>query len=118
MAWKLKATGGYKFSKLISLKITDLLYIDDLKVFAASESKLRRVLRSVKDDMECVGLKWNEKKCTVAHVNRGCLIHGAENLKIDDAKVISRLEEGGSYKFLGVVENVKQEDRIVFQNAA
>ena len=39
-------------SKLISLKITDLPYIDDLKVFAASESKLRRVLRSVKDDME------------------------------------------------------------------
>ena len=28
-----------------------------LKVSAASESKLRRVLRSVKDDMECVGLK-------------------------------------------------------------
>ena len=41
----------------ISLKITDLLYIDDLKVFAASESKLRRVLRSVKDDMKCVDVK-------------------------------------------------------------
>ena len=55
-------------SKPISLKITDFLYIDDLKVFAASESELRRVLRSVKDDMECVGLKWNEKKYAVAHV--------------------------------------------------
>ena len=61
-------------SKPISLKITDLLYIEDLKVFAASESKLRRVLRSVKDDMECVGLKWNEKKSAVANVKRGCLI--------------------------------------------
>ena len=48
----------------------DLLYIDDLKVFAASESKLWRVLKSVIDDMECVGLKWNEKKRTVAHVKK------------------------------------------------
>ena len=76
-------------SKPTSLKITDLLYIDDLKVFAASESKLQRVVRSVKDDMECVGLKSNEKKCTIAHVNRGCLIQGAEDLKIDDATAIS-----------------------------
>ena len=58
----------------MSLKITDLLYIEDLKVFAASESTLRRVLRSVKDDMECVGLKWNEKRCAVEHVKRGCFI--------------------------------------------
>ena len=54
----------------------DILYIDDLKVFAASESKLWRVLKSVIDDMldmECVGLKWNEKKRTVVHVKKGCL---------------------------------------------
>ena len=74
IAWNLKATEGYKLSKAISLKITDLLYIDVLKVFAASESTPRRVLRSVKDDMECVGLKWNEKRRAVGHVKRGCFI--------------------------------------------
>ena len=73
IAWNLKATEGYKLSKPISLKITDLLYIDDLNVFAASESKLWRVLRSVKDDIKCAGLKWNEKKRTVVHVKKGCL---------------------------------------------
>ena len=46
--------------------------------------------------MEYVGLKWNEKKYAVAHVNRGCLIQGAEDLKIDGAKAISSLEEGNS----------------------
>ena len=105
-------------SKSISLKITDLLYIGDLKVFAEWQSKLRRVLRSVKDDMECVGLKWNDKKCAVAHMNRGGLTQGAEYLKIDNAKEISRLEEAVCYKFLRVLENVKQEDKIVLQNAA
>ena len=24
--------------------------------------------------MKCVDVKWNEKKCAVEHVNRGCLI--------------------------------------------
>ena len=38
-------------------------------------------------------------------------------MKIDNAKATSSLEEGGSYKFLGVLsENVKQEDRTVFFN--
>ena len=95
-----------------------IVYIGDLKVFAEWQSKLRRVLRSVKDDMECVGLKWNDKKCAVAHMNRGGLTQGAEYLKIDNAKEISRLEEAVCYKFLRVLENVKQEDKIVLQNAA
>ena len=68
--------------------------------------------------MECVGLKWNKKKCAVAHVNRGCLIQSAEDLKINSTKAVSSLEKEGSYKFLGALENVKEEDRIVLQNAA
>ena len=46
------------------------------------------------------------------------MTRGAGYLKIDNPKEISSLEEGGSYKFLGVLENVKQEDRIVPQIAA
>ena len=40
VAWRLRATERYRLSKPIGVKVTDLLYIDDLKVFAASESKL------------------------------------------------------------------------------
>ena len=36
VAWMLKATEGYKLSRPIGSKFTDLLYIDDLKIFAAS----------------------------------------------------------------------------------
>ena len=48
----------------------------------------------------------------------GGLTQGAEYLKVENAKEISSLEEAGCYKFLRVLENVKQEDRIVLQNAA
>ena len=44
-AWRLRETEGYRLSKPIKVKVTDLLYIDDLTVFAASESKLNRVLK-------------------------------------------------------------------------
>lgn len=36
IAWKLKATEGYRLSKPIDTKVTHLLYIDDLKIFVAS----------------------------------------------------------------------------------
>ena len=68
IAWKISASEGYKLSKPISVKVTDHLYIDDLKIFASSESKLNRVMESTKYAMEDVGLQWNSKKCAVVHV--------------------------------------------------
>ena len=44
VAWKLSSAEGYRLSKPIASKVTNLLYVDDLKVFAAFEGKLNRVL--------------------------------------------------------------------------
>ena len=87
IAWNLKATEAYKLSKRISLKTTHLLYIDDLKVFAASESKLLGILRSVKVDMECLSLKW-KGKCTVAQrvSDSRCEDRTSESTKFDSFK--------------------------------
>ena len=73
IAWKLQASEGYCLSKPINTKITDLLYVDDLKVYAASEVKLKVVLREVQAAMGDIGLLWNERKCAVVNVKRGCL---------------------------------------------
>ena len=73
IAWNLKATDGYKLSKPIEGKITHLLYVDDMKVFAASKSKLDRVLKVTKTAMEDIGLIWNGKKCSIAHIKKGVL---------------------------------------------
>ena len=62
-AWSLKATEGYGLSKPLSTKVPDLLYIDDLKIYAASEKKLNTVLRSTRGKMQDTGLQWNPKKC-------------------------------------------------------
>ena len=59
VAWSLRVTEGYRLSKPVGVKVTDLLYIDDLKVFATSESKLKRVLKETRGAMRDIGLQWN-----------------------------------------------------------
>ena len=72
----------YRRSKRISTKTTHLLYIDDMKLFAASENKLvKRVMTVTKNGMEITGLKWNEKKCSV---KRGQVEQGSGDIKIAD----------------------------------
>ena len=116
IAWKLRATSGYKLSKPIVCKVTHLLYIVDLKIYASSENNLERVMRTVEGGMDCIGLRWNEKKCAVVHVKRGC-VKQTENMEIDELKSIKSLGEESTYKFLGVLENSKQEDKLVLENA-
>ena len=59
VAWKMKSTEGYRLSKPISTKITDLLYIDDL-VFVPFENKLATVLKSMKLGTRDVGMEQEE----------------------------------------------------------
>ena len=111
IAWKVRATEGYRLSKPISTKITHLLYIDDMKLFAASENKLKRVMTVAKNGMESNGLKWNEKKCAVIYVKRGQVEQGRGDMKIADLKPNKSMDRHNAYKFLGVFENTKQDDK-------
>ena len=118
MVWKLKASEGYKLSKPISAKITDLLYIDDLKVFAASAMKMTRVLKATKESPKCMGMQWSEKKCAVTHMKKGAFDQIPSDMKLEESAVIARLKCVEQYKFLGVQENLKQEDKLVLDCAA
>ena len=51
------------------------------------------------------------------HVKRGC-VKQTENMEIDELKSIKSLGEESTYKFLGVLENSKQEDKLVLENAS
>ena len=104
---KVRATEGYRLSKPISTRITHLLNIDNLELFATSENKLKGVMTVAKNGMESTGLKWNEKKCAVIHVKRGQVEQGSGDMKIADLKPIKSLDQHNTYKFLGVFENTK-----------
>ena len=86
-------------------------------MYASSENDLERVVRTAKGGMDCIGLSWNEKKCAVVHVKKGC-VKQTENMEIDGLKLIKSLGEESTYKFVGVLENYKQEDKLVIENAS
>ena len=65
-----------------------------------------------------IGLLWNERKCAVVNVERGYLQELAPGLKIDKQQLIKSLTEDSQYKFLGVLESIKQEDSLVLESAA
>lgn len=114
----LKATEGYRLSKPIGKAVTHLLYIDDLKIFEASREKLGRAMAAVRGAMKDIGLEWNERKCSVAHVTRGTLQpEESESAGDSEREVSNSLAEGSHYKFLGVMENTKQDDDLSLQIA-
>jgi len=72
----------------------------------------------VKDGMESIGLKWNEKKCAVVHMKKGQLEQGEGDMTIADFRPIKNLSKDNTNKFLGVSENTKQEDKQVLEVAS
>ena len=86
-------------TKPIGEKIAHLLYIDDMKIYAASEEKLGRVIRSVKSAMADIGFEWNDQKCSVVHVKRGFLQDSGDGMRLGESEMIESLSEGSNYKF-------------------
>ena len=87
-----------------------MLYVDDMKVFAASQRKLDRVLKVTKTAMEDIGLIWNEKKM----LNRTLL----DSTNHNDQQSITNLKDGENYRFLGILENTLQEDSNVLETTS
>ena len=96
VVWKLLATEGYRLSEAIDAKITDLLYIDDLKIYASSEGKLAKVMEDMRDALKDIGLHWKKKKV------RG--------------NTCQSLKDWSNYKFLGVLKDIRQEVNLVLEN--
>ena len=80
-------------SKPINAKITDVLYIYDLKVYAQFESKLSCVLKNTKSCINDIDLQLNPKKCNVIHVKRGEMKQEIPGVKVSDTVVVQPLEE-------------------------
>lgn len=68
--------------------------------------------------MKDMGLRWNSKKCSVLHVKRGVQQEDNDSIKLDESFVNQSLKQQSHYKFLGVLENIKQEDQLALECAS
>ena len=75
-------------------------------------------MKSVKAAMKNDGLQWNSKICAVTHTRRGVLFANSADVKVDGNAKIPNLEEGQVFKFLGVLDCLRQEEDLALWCAA
>jgi len=85
-------------------KISHLLYMDDLKLIAKSEEELQKQMQTLKTYSDGIHMEFGLEKCAKITYKRGRLTH-LQNLVIDTNREIQELEQGKTYKYLGIEES-------------
>ena len=98
-----KAMVGYEFSESKE-KINHLLSMDDLKLYSRSEKGLDSLVQTVCVFSEDIGIEFGIEKCTMIEKRK---IVKSVGIGLPDGKVINSLQEGESYKYLGILEAEK-----------
>ena len=93
-----KAKATYEFSES---KINHLIFLDDLKLYSRSEKGLDSLVQTVRVFSEDIGMEFGIQKCTMLVMEKGKIV---KLIELPDGKVIKSLQEGESYKYLGILE--------------
>lgn len=84
--------------------INHLLYMDDLKLFANSEQSLQQQLMMVHEFSRDIRMDFGLDKCAKLIIKGGKEVQ-REGIQLDEATTIRGVEEGETYKYLGVEES-------------
>jgi hypothetical protein len=85
-------------------KISHLLYMDYLKLLGKSEEELQKQIQTVTTFSNDIHVEFGLDKCAKIVFKKGKLVH-SQNLVVDINKEIRRLEQGKTYKYLGIEES-------------
>ena len=97
-----KAKAAYEFSESKE-KINYLLFMNDLKLYSRSEKRLDSLVQVVRVFSEDIGMEFGIEKCAMLVVEKGKIVKSV-GIELLDSKVIKSLQEGESYKYLGILE--------------
>ena len=85
-------------------EISHLLYMDDLKLIAKSKEELKKEIQIVKAFSDDILMEFGLEKCAKIAFKRGKPVHW-QNVMIDINRDIQELEQGNTYKYLGIDES-------------
>ena len=95
-----KAKAAYEFSDSKE-KINHLLFMDDLNLYSRSEKRLDSLVQFVFS--VDIGIEFRIEKCTMLVMEKEKIVKSV-GIELPDGKVIKSLQEGESYKYLGILE--------------
>ena len=79
------------------------MFMDDLKVYEEAKADLDETIAEVEELSMAVGMILGLRKCAVAHVEKGKVIHGG-NMLLPTGGTIKEVQYGETYKCLGVAQ--------------
>ena len=75
----------------------------DLKLYSKSERALDSIIEAVKIFSQDIRMQFAINKCAMLVMKKGKIVK-SDDIQFPNDKVINSLEEGESYKYLGVLE--------------
>ena len=97
-----KAKAAYEFSESKE-KINHLLFVDDLKLYSRTEKGLDSLVQTIRVFSEDIGIEFGIEKCAMLVMEKRKIVKSV-SIELPDGKVITSLQEGESYKYLGILE--------------
>ena len=97
-----KAKAAYEFSGSKE-KINNLLFMDDLKLYSRNEKELDSLVQTIRIFSKDIGMEFGIEKCAVLVIEKGKIVKSV-GIELPDGKVTKSLQEGESYKYLGILE--------------
>ena len=97
-----KVKAAYEFSESTE-KMNHLLFMGDLKFYSRSEKGLDSLVQTVRVFSEDIGMEFNIEKCVMLVMEKGKIVKSV-GIELPDGKVTKSLQEGESYKYLGILE--------------
>ena len=97
-----KAKAAYEFYRSKE-EINHLLFMDDLKLYSRSEKGLDSLVQTVRVFSEDIGMEFGIEKCAMLVIERGKIVKSV-GIELPDHRIIRSLQEGESYKYLGILE--------------
>ena len=110
-----KCTAGCKLNRSQE-KISLLMYMDDIKLFAKNEKQLETLIHAIKIYSQDIGMEFGIEKCALLVMKSGKR-HMTDGMELPSQNKIRTLGENESYKYFGILEadsskQVEMKDKI------
>ena len=96
---------GYKIKNIKKNNITNIFFVDDLKLYAQNIEKMKKLLEIVTTFSHDVGMSFGISKCAYQCIERGKQKLQNQPLEVNSL-IIQEIDEGDQYKYLGMDESV------------
>ena len=97
-----KAKAAYEFSRS-KQKTNHLLFMNDLKLYSRIEKELDSLVQTSHIFSKDIEMEFRIEECAMLVVEKGKIVKSI-GIELLDGKVVKSLQEGESYRYLGILE--------------